>query len=101
MIRYCCDRCQREIVASEARFVIRISVQAGDESATLTEEDMDEDNLHLISETLKSLESQDAECVEASRPVFLRFDLCGECRARFLQEPLGASSADQLDFSEN
>jgi hypothetical protein len=101
MIRYSCDRCQREIGAGEARFVVAISIQPGHESDSLTEQDMEEDNLHLLSETLKNLSSQDAERLEASRPVFQRHDLCEECRARFLQDPLGASSANQLDFSEN
>jgi hypothetical protein len=101
MIRYVCDRCQREIADRESRFVVKILVEPGDELQPLTEEDMDEDNLHSISETLKDLESQGVESLELSRPVQHRFDLCEECRSHFLQDPLGSTSAEQLDFSEN
>jgi hypothetical protein len=101
MIRYVCDRCQREIADRESRFVVKITIEAGDELQPLTEEDIDEDNLHTISETLKDLESQGVESLELSRPVQRRFDLCEECRAHFLQDPLGSTSEQQLDFSEN
>ena len=31
----------------------------------------------------------------------LRFDLCPECRKRFLKNPLGRKHAEQFDFSKN
>ena len=31
----------------------------------------------------------------------LRFDLCPECRKKFLKNPLGANYSKQFDFSKN
>jgi hypothetical protein len=30
-----------------------------------------------------------------------RYDLCGECHQKYVQDPIGHSQARQLDFSEN
>jgi hypothetical protein len=31
----------------------------------------------------------------------VRFDLCSECRERFVKNPLGRAISQQLDFSQN
>ena len=31
----------------------------------------------------------------------LRFDLCPECRKKFLKNPLGRKTIEQFDFSQN
>jgi hypothetical protein len=65
------------------------------------EEDGDRDHLQEIQEILERIE--DAEDDQIGDDVYqqLRFDLCPECRKKFLRNPLGRESISILDFSEN
>jgi hypothetical protein len=65
------------------------------------EEEDDRDHLQEIQDILERLE--DAEDDRIGDDVYqrLRFDLCPECRRKFMKSPLGRDTATALNFSEN
>ena len=100
MIRYLCDMCKRDIDSDEdLRYVVKIEIFAAFDP--LAVEDDDRDHLQEIQDILERLE--DAESDQIGDDVYqqLRFDLCPECRRKFLKSPLGRESAGILNFSEN
>jgi hypothetical protein len=63
--------------------------------------DEDRDHLEEIQDILERLD--DAESDEIGDDVYQqrRFDLCTECRKRFLHNPFGRGVTTSLNFSEN
>ena len=101
MIHYTCDMCSKDITVGEGRHVLYIDLRPADTALELTEEDIDEDNLHQISETLKELEASGEEYLETTTPKKFRFDLCDDCREQFAKNPLAHAVMPKLNFSEN
>jgi hypothetical protein len=64
------------------------------------EADDDRDHLQEIQNALERLESSEEE---VSNEIYhkKRFDLCSDCRQRFVENPLGQISLSQLNFSQN
>lgn len=100
MIRYVCDLCKRDLDPEDLRYVVKMEVSAAMDPVSI-EEDGDRDHLQEIQEVLERLD--DAEDDQIGDDVYqqLRFDLCPECRRKFLRNPLGRESLSILDFSEN
>lgn len=101
MIRYTCDLCKRDLDPEEdLRYVVKIEISAAFDPAVVDDED-DRDHLQEIQDMLERLEHLDDD--QVGNDVFqkLRFDLCPECRKRFLKNPLGREIAKVLGFSEN
>ena len=46
-------------------------------------------------------ESESDELTDDDVYQTMRFDLCPECRKRFLKHPLGREAVKQFDFSQN
>lgn len=103
MIRYSCDLCKRDLDSEEdLRYVVKIEVYAAFNPATASEEEDDRDHLQEIQDILERLE--DAEDDQIGEQVYqqLRFDLCPDCRKKFLQYPLGRETAAKaFGFSSN
>jgi hypothetical protein len=101
MIHFTCDLCRRDMDAeNELRFVVKLEVYAAFDPL---QEDGDDDRDHLqeIHEILER--SEIAESPDISEEVYqqLRYDLCPECRKRFMKNPLGRKHVEQFDFSQN
>jgi len=101
MIHYTCDCCKRTIDSKhDLRYVVRMEVYA---SVDPMDEELDDDRDHLqeLQDILESME--DLEDPGIGEDVYhqVRFDLCSECRKRFVQNPLGRSNAQKLNFSKN
>jgi len=100
MIHYSCDCCKRELDAEDLRYVVKMEVFAACDPAA---EDLDDDRDHLqeIQEILQR--SGDLSDPQIGEEVYeqLRFDLCPECRKKFLKNPLGRELSKQFDFSKN
>ena len=81
--------------------MVKIEVFTAHDPAPLTEEDLDADHMEEVGQMLQELEALgESETPEpASRE--LRYDLCPECRKRYLRDPLGREAAQKFDFSEN
>ncbi|MGW8256544.1 MAG: hypothetical protein ACWGMZ_03565 [Thermoguttaceae bacterium] len=101
MIRYSCDLCKRRLdVEDDFRYVVKIEVFAA-YNPTTNEDDNDRDHLQEIQDVLEHLESVDDSQIGEEVYQQLRFDLCPECRKRFLQNPLGRETAKAFGFSAN
>lgn len=98
MIHYTCDLCKRTIEpAKETRYVVQIDVLAAPDAQPAIDEDDDRDYLAELHDLLES--ATELDDTDESRS--FSFDLCPECRKRFLKNPLGADASRQLDFSQN
>ena len=104
MLHYSCDACKRPIdPQTGTRHVVKIEVFAAidDESACECDaaESDDADHLEEMQDLLERLDEADAGMDDDTRS--LRFDLCDECRRKFVRNPLGLKRGKQLDFSQN
>ncbi|NQU25478.1 MAG: hypothetical protein HQ567_29695 [Candidatus Nealsonbacteria bacterium] len=100
MIRYSCDICKRDLDPDQdLRYVVRMEVFAAIDPAA--DDDEDRDHLQEIQDILERME--DTENDQIGEDVFqqLRFDLCPECRKKFLKDPLGRDIAKVFGFSAN
>ncbi|MCH2115012.1 MAG: hypothetical protein MK171_08900 [Pirellulales bacterium] len=101
MIHFTCDCCKRPIeTADEFRYVVRLEVYASLDPAE-QELDSDRDHLEEVHDILEQLD--DAESDQISGDVYhqARFDLCSNCRKRFVKNPLGRATSHELNFSQN
>lgn len=104
MIRYSCDVCKRDIDPDhDLRYVVKMEVFAAMDPAAADEDDDDRDHLQEIQEVLERLEDADDEQVGDDVYQQLRFDLCPECRRKFIKNPLGREiiKAKAFGFSKN
>ncbi len=101
MIRYVCDLCKRELDPKDAlRFAVTIEIAAAFDPVG-SDEDEDRDHLEEIEDLLERA-AQSGEDQLGYEPLkVLHFDLCPECREKFVKNPLGREPAKVLDFSEN
>jgi uncharacterized protein YlaI len=103
MLHFSCDGCGKELTPSGVdRFVVKIEAYAAHEPAELTEADLDEDHLEVVSQLLRDEEDSldDPDLMTPSYKNF-RYDLCPECHKRFLRDPLSREAVQKFDFSEN
>ncbi len=102
MLHITCDHCGKELRPGEdQRYVVKIEAYAAHDPAEITEADLDEDHMEALSQTLRELEENDATADVAEPYKQFRFDLCGECHKKFVQNPLAKEAAQKFDFSEN
>ena len=100
MIHYDCDFCKRTFEPEELRYIVRVEVYAALDNS---EADVDDDRDHLqeIEEILERLDATGESPPGDDVYQQLRFDLCAECRKKFLSDPLGRRMPQHLDFSQN
>ncbi len=109
MFHFTCDLCGKEIRAGEDRWVVKVEVFAARDPGELTEADLDADHLEAVAQLIRDLEDEGETPPEEPASRRLRFDLCCECRTRFLRDPLrkdghplpAKEPAPKLGFSEN
>jgi hypothetical protein len=100
MIHYTCDCCKRTLDPErETRYVVRLEVYAALDPVEA--ESDDRDHLQEIQDILESLDDVDEAAFEDNVYHHARFDLCGECRQRFVKNPLGRAISHKLNFSQN
>ncbi len=99
MLHVTCDHCGKQLRSGQDHFVVKIEVFAAHNPAEITEADLEEDHMEAVSQLLREMEDSDADLEPASQ--HLRYDLCPECRRRFLRDPLNKDSIQKFDFSEN
>ena len=101
MLHVTCDGCGKELRQGEEHHVVKIEVFAAQGPAELTEADLDEDHMEAVGELLRQMEETDTpveiEPVSCNR----RYDLCSDCRKRFLRDPLARDNAQKFQFSKN
>ena len=103
MLRYSCDLCKCELDPQhDLRYVVKMEVYAA-LAPVGTNDDDDCDHLQEIQDVLEHLEDADDDAVGEDVYRQLRFDLCPECRKRFIENPLGReiAVAKAVGFSKN
>jgi len=103
MIQVSCDLCGKDLRPGEKQhYVVKIDVYPAHDPSQLTEADLEDDHLQAVSEILSDEESDLTE-LELEEPVHARhrFDLCAECRKKFVRDPLSREANMHFDFSEN
>lgn len=101
MIHVICDCCKRTIdLEAEVRYVVRMEIFAAVDAGDPEGED-DRDYLQEIEDILDR--DSDGDDSELSEDLYqqARFDLCEDCRRKFLRDPLGRTSVAGLGFSNN
>lgn len=99
MLHYSCDLCGHRL--DEQRFVVKLEVVPAFDPDEIDEEDLDADNLQAVAEALDQMEAGGGFDVEDVDSKGFRFDLCPDCRRRYVQDPLGRKSLTRLNFSQN
>ncbi len=102
MIRYSCDLCKRELNPEEdLRYVVKMEVYAAFDPTVAEAEDDDRDHLQEIQDILERLDDADSDQIGDDVYQQLRFDLCPQCRKKFIQDPLGRETSRLFGFSNN
>jgi hypothetical protein len=102
MIRYSCDLCKRELHAEDdLRYVVKIEVYAAFDPAASGINEDDRDHLEEIQDILERMDDLDDDQLGEDIYQQLRFDLCPECRKKFLKNPLARETAKAFGFSSN
>ncbi len=102
MIRYSCDVCKRDLNPQfDLRYVVKMEVFAAMDTGG--SEDDDSDHLQEIQDILERLEDDESDDIGEEVCQTLRFDLCPECRSRFVKNPLARENlaAKAVGFSKN
>ena len=106
MLHYSCDVCKRPIdLQTGPRHVVKIEVFAAleEDHGCGCEAEADEaeqaDHLEEMEDLLERLDDAGDGLDDETRS--MRFDLCDDCRRRFVRNPLGLKKGKQLDFSQN
>ena len=102
MIHHSCDSCKQIIDPREnLRYVVRMEVYAAMEPVENEDSDDDRDHLAEIQDILECVDDADSDRIGDDVYQQLRFDLCPECRKKFLSNPIVREPSKQLNFSEN
>jgi hypothetical protein len=80
---------------------VKIEVFAARDPGELTEADLDEDHMEAVGELLRQMEETDEAIEVEPAACHRRYDLCTDCRKRFLRDPLGRETAQKFLFSKN
>jgi hypothetical protein len=102
MIHFSCDLCKRPLdPEDDLRYVVKLEVYAAFDPMKIDDSDDDRDSLQDLNEILEHID--DVSSPEVGEDVYqqMRFDLCPECRKKFIKNPLGRKPAEQFDFSKN
>jgi hypothetical protein len=78
-----------------------MEVYAATEVNNTDESDDDRDHLLEIQDILEQMDDSESEAISGEVYQQLRFDLCPQCREKFLSNPVSREAATQLDFSKN
>ena len=102
MIHFSCDLCKRPLdPEDDLRYVVKLEVYAAFDPLKIDDADDDRDSLQDLNEILEHID--DVSSPEVGVDVYqqMRFDLCPECRKKFVKNPLGRKPSEQFDFSKN
>lgn len=102
MIHHSCDLCKRPLdPEDDVRYVVKMQVYAAFDPLTLSEPEEDCDHLQDLDEIIEQMEDLSNEAIGDDVCQQFRFDLCPECRKKFLANPLGRKAAEKFNFSKN
>jgi hypothetical protein len=102
MIRYSCDLCKRELDSqNDLRYVVKMEIFAAFDPASADGDEDDRDHLEEVQDILERMEDSSNDQIGEDVYQQLRFDLCPDCRRKFIKNPLGRKAAKAFGFSAN
>ncbi|MDF1664501.1 MAG: hypothetical protein P1V97_22250 [Planctomycetota bacterium] len=103
MGQFHCDRCQKSLLVTEnVRYKVTIQVESAYDPLELTKNDIEQKNHQdVLQAILKSIEGRSAEELEAEIYKSFKFDLCLACQREYIRNPLGLSSPEYSQDSQN
>ncbi|MBM4019423.1 MAG: hypothetical protein FJ288_14060 [Planctomycetes bacterium] len=102
MIHYTCDLCGRTLRADQdTRYEVKVEVYAAYDPMEVTSDDLGKDPAGEIEDLLGQMKDMDAEELEGQVYKSFRYDLCPECQAAFLKDPLGKAMRQRTRFEHN
>ncbi len=101
MIHYSCDCCKRVLDPEALRYVVKMEVYAALDTSAVDDEEDDRDHLREIQDILQQADDAADDQIGSDVYETLRFDVCPECRKKFLKNPLGREQLQKFDFSKN
>jgi hypothetical protein len=100
MVLISCDLCGKEIQPETERYyVVRMEVLTRGKTE-LADEDLSEDNLEAVSQLIQDADEDDLGYQDVPVKQTMKFDLCPNCRSKYVKDPLNRESFS-LDFSSN
>jgi hypothetical protein len=102
MIHFTCDMCGKVLLAEEdARYVVKVEVYAAYDPMEVTEKDLEADRSEEVQDLLDEMADMDADDLEDQVFKTFRFDLCPECHAAYLKDPLSRTMRVSARFRHN
>ena len=103
MVHFTCDICGKDMSAtSDPRFIVKIEAFPGFDPDEITHTDLDDDHMEAVSELLqRDPQAMSSEALIAPIQNSFRFDLCPNCHAKFIKDPLGKQFQRSFEFSKN
>lgn len=102
MIHFSCDMCGKVLLADEdTRYVVKVEVYAAYDPMELTSKDLQNDRTDEMQDLLDEMADIDPEALEDQVYKTFRFDLCPECQAAYLKDPLGQTTRLWARFGQN
>lgn len=102
MIHFTCDMCGKVLLADEdTRYVVKVEVYAAYDPMELTSKDLQDDRTEEMQDLLDEMADIDPEVLEDQVYKTFRFDLCPECHAAYLKDPLGRATRLRARFGQN
>ena len=102
MIHYSCDLCKRPLdPEDDLRYVVKMEVSVAFDSLVLNEPEADCDHLQDLDDIIEHMDDLSSDLIGEDVTQQLRFDLCPECRKKFLANPLGRKMTEKFNFSKN
>ena len=99
MLHFSCDLCGQRL--GDERYVVKLEVYPAFDPEEFDEEDLDADHLAELAESLQEIEATGQGDVDDGGAKAFRFDLCPECRRRYVKDPLGRDALRRLNYSKN
>jgi hypothetical protein len=101
MIHYTCDLCGRVLADDGTRYEVRIEVYAACDPMEISPEDLAADPADAIRDLLDEMAAMDADELQDGVYRSFRYDLCPECHAAYLKDPLVRSARQRARFGAN
>jgi len=99
MVKYVCDMCGKPLLEDEdVRYVVKIEVYV---ARDVYEPGEGYDDIDPVDEMLDSIDTLEGPPADDGSYAGFRFDLCPECRRRYLEDPLVRPRKRRIEFSDN
>lgn len=102
-IHFTCDVCGKTLPAEgrETRYVVKVEIYSAYDPLDITDEDLSHDHSDEIEDLLDEMADIEAEALENQVYKTFRYDLCPECQAVYLKDPLMRQARQRARFGHN